>query len=282
VQLIVITSIIFSKDRPLQLDLTLKSIKKNLKQCSDITVVYKTKYDQSYKILQQEHDNVNFVKQDVYLLDSILKWKHEFKDYTMFFTDDNIVYRPCGLTSEQLEPVNRQFVSCISLRLGVNTNMRDYGDGVFRPDNIPQFNIINGLLNWNRLSVPPGGYWAYPLSVDGHIFSTKLLMVMLNTMNNWPEVYGSLQTPNKFEALLQRFFFEIPPFMMCEKYSCVVNSPNNRVQEEYANSNGLQFSYSPDSLNDLFLQGKRIDLEKINFGNIASPHQEIDILQGLS
>lgn len=278
-----ITSIIFSKDRPLQLDLTLNSIKKNLEQCSDAVVIYKAapEFEQAYEILKKEHDNIMFVKQDVYLLDSIFKWKHEYKNYITFFTDDNIVYRKSMLTRERLANLDLGIASCISLRLGVNTNKRDYGDGILRPDNVPVFTLVDGLLSWNRLSIPPGGYWAYPLSVDGHIFPYERLMAMLNTMNNWPEVYGSLQTPNKFEALLQRFFFEIPPFMLCEKYSCVVNSPNNRVQAEYANASGLQFSYSPDVLNELFLKGKRINLDKLDFSGIVCPHQELDILAGI-
>lgn len=276
-----ITSIIFSKDRPLQLDLTIRSVKKNLPLCSSIAVIYKTNYEQSYEILMQEHKDVVFIKQGMYLLDSILECKGTLNKFATFLTDDNIVYRPSTLTADQLRYIDIKVGCCISLRLGINTNKRDFGDGILRNDSLPYLSVVGGLMSWDRLSIPPGGYWAYPLSVDGHIFSVETLSVILNTMRNWPETFSALQTPNKFEALLQRFFFEVPVVMFSEKYSCVVNSPNNRVQAEYANANGLQFSYSPDVLNDLFLQGKRIDLNKLDFSNIVCPHQEVDLMKGL-
>jgi len=129
-----------------------------------------------------------------------------------------------------------------------------------------------------------GGYWAYPLSVDGHIFERSTLELYCeelevldkyNTKNPWQ------QTPNEFEGKLQRFFFDLPPLMAAPRESCVVNSPNNRVQETIQNRNGDTYSYSSEELRKYFKQGKRLSLSKVPFGKIACPHQEIDILKGL-
>ena len=73
----------------------------------------------------------------------------------------------------------------------------------------------------------------------------------------------------------------VVPMMAAPRESCVVNSPNNRVQETIQNRNGDTYSYSSEELCKYFKQGKRLSLSKIPFGNIACPHQEIDILKGL-
>jgi len=279
-----ITAIVFSKNRALQLDLTLQSIRKNLPQVEKIFVIYKAdaEYDMSYSLLQADYINVVFEKQDGYLLDAILKHKASFGKFIAFFTDDNIVYRPCNMTLGHLDCFyEHKQTCCLSLRLGYNAQMRDYGTGTLEPDIMPQYEFFRDTFLWNRLSIPPGGYWSYPLSVDGHIFRTKDMITILETMRNWPEMFSSLQTPNKFEAMLQRFFFEIPPMMMCLKYSTVVNSPNNRVQSEYGNASGLTYSYEAKFLNDLFMAGRRIDINALSIKNIVCPHQEIDLLSGI-
>ena len=65
------TSIVFSKDRPLQLDLCLQSIKKNFFADSRILVLYTTSkgYDKSYEQLITEHPSVMFLKQSHNIFD---------------------------------------------------------------------------------------------------------------------------------------------------------------------------------------------------------------------
>ena len=54
--------IIFSKDRPLQLDLAIKSLKKNLSIDSSIVVIYSAhdEYDKAYIQLIHEHLDIRF------------------------------------------------------------------------------------------------------------------------------------------------------------------------------------------------------------------------------
>lgn len=299
-----ITSIIFSKDRALQLDLTLKSIKRNFPQSSEQVVIYDCsdgEYEKSYEILKTEHPNVAFNRQtpandgglflDVFRC--IRGAGHAPNIYTCFFTDDCIVYREVTFTQNEITklfyvPVkdsmgNDVHFSCISLRLGQNTIQRDYGDGVLNPDAVPNVSSVGAFLAWNRTSIPVGGYWSYALSVDGHIFQKecilefcKELMVLYDT-----GAFDWQQTPNEFESKLQRFWFDLPTGMACLPESCVVNSPNNRVQEMAPNAYGTEFSYPQESLNKKFTEGCRINLEGIDFQDIVCPHQEIDIMKGL-
>ena len=290
------TSIVFSKDRPLQLDLCLKSIKQNLFANNKIVVLYATSdgYDINYNQLIDEHLDVEFFKQRYSIFEHIRTILDDASEHIMFFTDDDIVYRKCQLTEDDINSAFNNDACCISLRLGLNTSMRDYGDGVLRRDNIPEqiMRICNTLV-WNRTSIPVGGYWAYPLSVDGHIFKTsdmKKFTEELCVLNQYYDNCGEVprakrawnQTPNEFESKLQRFFFDISPIMACAEYSCVVNSPNNRVQNTVANRSGDVYNYTALDLKYEFDEGRRISLDRITIDDIICPHQEINILEGLS
>jgi hypothetical protein len=57
----------------------------------------------------------------------------------------------------------------------------------------------------------------------------------------------------------------------------VVNSPNNRVQNDFQNVSGSQFSFSQEDLNNKYLEGYIIDLKAINFTDIKCPHQELKL-----
>tara|TARA_Y100000004_G_C8894656_1_gene403584 strand:- start:75 stop:959 length:885 start_codon:yes stop_codon:yes gene_type:complete len=294
---------VFSKDRPLQLDLTLKSIATNFSN-SRVVVLYKTsneEYESSYSVLMQEHENVSFVKQRHSIFDDIHKIIEGLEGYVYFLTDDCIVYQPATLSVEELDNLfetvrdleQNKLLSCVSLRLGENTTKRMAG-GELIADAIPSEVYLSGnkFLLWNFTSIAFGGYWCYPLSVDGHIFKvsemkkfTSELCLLDNHYSNCGKVprakHAWRQTPNEFESKLQRFMFELKPVMASLRHSCVVNSPNNRVQDSHDNKSGDVHAYAPLDLKDEFDSGRRINLKDLNFQNIECPHQELDILQGI-
>jgi hypothetical protein len=297
-----ITSIIFSKDRALQLDLTLKTIKQNFTLCDSVVVIYKTseqQHQESYENLKTEHPNVSFYEQSHSLFVDILAViSGATSDYVCFFTDDNIVYNKIDIDKNQLNTLfnlvdpSGEPVGCasLSLRLGLNTSKRDMGDGLVN-DAIPKLFSLPPFFVWGFTGVPPGGYWSYPLSVDGHIFKRETMLEFCTELEvlNRHYAYTGLprekwcwkQTPNEFEAKLQRFYFCLPNLMGAMETSCVVNSPNNRVQNQMPNKFGEYFSYTATELNGHYKSGKRLNVDKINFSDIVCPHQEIDILEGL-
>ena len=59
--------------------------------------------------------------------------------------------------------------------------------------------------------------------------------------------------------------------------SVLVNSPNNRVQDDFKNVSGSSFSFEQEDLNEKYLEGYIIDLEGIDFSNIKCPHQELNL-----
>ena len=286
-----ITSVIFSKNRPLQLDLCLKSINQNFLDSSHNVVIYKCdkSYNEAYNTLKYEYkDTVDFLYQYDSLFSDILSVINGCdNEYICFFTDDDIVYRTVPDLSDGLFIEN---ASCLSLRMGLNINKRSH-EGIWSDDPPIQGNVYSfnnddrdkAFIFWNKTSHVYGSYWSYSLSVDGHIFKVKDMKKMMKELCHLQNLLNWKQNPNELEGAMQRFWTQTPPLIVSPAVSCVVNSPNNRTSESCEeNVSGEYFNFSEVDLRNKFMDGKRIDLNKINFPEINSPHIEINILEGLS
>lgn len=281
-----ISSIIFSKDRALQLDLLLNSIYQNFSETvQDIRVIWTASspnFELAYEQLRSEHRKVIFKKQtEEFFKDLYENTCVAHNKYICFFTDDDIVYRKVKFNESAEKALNDQAFVCYSLRLGTNTIYRDM-NGKQCMDVLPALYKYDDFIAWNRTSITQGGYWAYPMSVDGHIFRKLDLVKVTELLMHWSRIESLKQNPNELECKLQRFNCEFGPMMLCDNFSSVVNSPNNRVQSYIPNRHGDVHSYSQDYCNNLYLAGKRINLNNIDFNNITKAHTELDILKGLS
>jgi len=279
---LLITSIIFSKDRPLQLDLCLGSIKKNFSDSTQNIVIYNYSdtFSAANSALTSEHRDVEWWPQgssllrDVYA--AIAGAKHE---YICFFTDDDICFSE--IPSIPYETIFAEpYISCMSLRLGLNICKR-FHEGDMFPDQIGEHYVNGDFISWPRTSYLYGSYWSYSLSVDGHIFRKDELLNMIDELCYLELRYKWGHTPNALEAALQRFWTTSPNFMIAPRNSVMVNSPNNRVQDTCDNMSGEIHSYDADFLLGKYMAGSRINLDYLNFSNIQCPHTEIDILQGI-
>lgn len=279
-----ISSIIFSKDRALQLDLLLNSIYKNFPETSnDIRVIWTASSDRfelGYKILQEEHKGVIFDKQSLEFFYDFHKHTCEAKNkYICLFTDDDIVYRKVNPDAVLLLDDYLNFV-CYSLRLGTNITHR-YINSNLDPDIMPILYSYENFIIWNRTSIPPHGYWSYPYSVDGHIFKKEVLQYVSQSIMHWETLEKFQKQPNQLEAKMQRFNCEYGALMICDETSSVINSPNNRVQDVFHNKHGDHYSFSQEYCNNQYLIGKRLHVDKINFDDINTAHKELNILEGL-
>ena len=278
-----ITSIIFSKDRPAQLDLCLNSIKKNFPDSKHNIVIYNNSQDfaDSYRTVQKEHSDVLFWPQgpslfkDTYAAIASAKY-----DHVCFFTDDDICF--AEVPSIPYEAIfTESYVTCVSLRLGLNICQRSH-EGDVSSDKVGEHYINGDIISWPRTSYLYGSYWSYSLSVDGHIFRKQDMANMIDELCYLESRYKWGHTPNVLESELQRFWTTSPNFMIAPKSSVVVNSPNNRVQESHP-ENRAGDSHAADSyfLLGKYLSGQRIKLEYLNFDNIKCPHTEIDLMVGM-
>ena len=277
-----ITSIIFSKDRPLQLDLCLNSIKKNFPQSTENLVLYNNsdEFMPAQKILQSEHRDVAFWTQTNSLFYDINRLVKESKnEYICFFVDDCIFFHDVDLPKEMLENPN---ICCFSLRMGKNITERKHNDVTYQdlPFNYG-FDSTGKYMLWNKTSHCYGSYWSYSHSVDGHIFKKSDMQEMTSELWDISQFKSWNQTPNEFESAIQRFWPLSPAAMICPIKSCVVNSPNNKVQDSHNNRSGDYFDYDEKTLLEKYKSGSRIDLKKLDFSDIKCPHTEIDILKGL-
>jgi len=109
--------------------------------------------------------------------------------------------------------------------------------------------------------------WAYPLSVDGHLFGRWEILAMTELLD--------FTAPNTYEIALQQFsdIFETRIGIAYRK-SAVVNIPWNTVQKEHENLSG---SINQDFLLVKWQEGKQIDYQKLyGLGNISA-HQEVSL-----
>jgi hypothetical protein len=262
-----INGICFSKDRAAQLDLFIRSIEKNAKNIFSIKVIYTTsnpEFEKGYEKLIEKFPEVKWIKEENFREQTIQAISDTESDYTCFFTDDDIIYRKVDEQEmvSKLEEDNMTF--CFSMRLGLNTTTcyTMNCDNVIRPD-FEDDKFIS--WDWSVHYMDFG----YPLSVDGHIFRTKEIHKLTKKI--------TFENPNTYEGRLQMFSNYPKKKMWSYKNSALVNSPSNIVQSVYQNRKGETHGVSTKELNDAFLSGRCIELDKIDFSNIVGCHQELEL-----
>jgi hypothetical protein len=260
--------IIFSKDRPIQLDLLLRSFKLHFKEWEQTnkTVIYLAtsgEFSKGYNIVNHDHPEFKFIEQGMFRYD-LLKAVDPTQQYTMFLVDD-IVFKADFSASDPIFGMlkNNPQMSNISLRLHPNlTYCYATNSSMRQPQMIRH--VKNHYMVWRW----PGaeGDWGYSNSLDGDIFNTSFIAPLLTT-------YDYLN-PNQLESILndQRIIKGIWPTYKCcyDGFAKLINNPTNRVQNEFKNR--VENSSSPEELNKLFLQGKRISLDGISDINNGAVH----------
>lgn len=246
--------IIFSKDRPMQLDLLLRSMPEQLRdECTIIVKSSHTPYYIGYLEVVNKNDAwfcfESHFKTD--LLES-LSW---YDPLTMFFTDDDVFINPMPEIPELPDAV-----ACLSLRLNPSL---DYCYTLCRSQNAPKMtqNGNNWVWNWRLADADFG----YPMSLDGHIFRTADILPLLKRLD--------YHDPNSLEAALAENPID-RPLMMCYDKSIIVNNPINRVQDTVPNRHG---NITAKELNNLWLAGKRIKLEPFMGIKNNACHMEIPL-----
>lgn len=250
------TGVIFSRNRAMQLDALLRSIYQFAPRLfSEIHVLYRAdpEYDSAYRLLIPTHSGIHFIRQTDLKQETL----HALSgDLASFLGDDDVFYGPVDpsvtdwLTEEIL---------CFSLRLGKNTTYCYSLDQTQEFDNFET--LRNGdVLRWKWREAPCD--LGYPFSIDGHVFRVPELKEALAGM--------SFNNPNELEDQW-RHTPTSREYMACYAQSRLVGIPANIVQQTYPNRHEHG---STLELNELFLAGQRIDLERMNF-DVRSAHAPI-------
>ena len=252
--------IVFSKDRAAQLDLFLRSFYKYVKNANnyEIKILYtfsNNDFKKGYDLILNKYNKVIFVlerdfKKD--LLNLILSLNH-----TVFFVDDDVFIRDFDFYDSQQNIFEKNInILCRSLRL--NYYLEWSYAARSHINSVPVFDN-NGIFYWKSCD----GDYSYPMSLDGHIFRTKQIYPLLETLN--------YRNPNSLEGILSQNPINLPK-MMCYPDSKIINIPVNRVQDNNYNYCG---KITAESLNNRFLNGEKLNLNYNNLRNNAV-HMELE------
>ena len=109
--------------------------------------------------------------------------------------------------------------------------------------------------------------WGYPLSVDGHIFSTDEIEAMIRLID--------FRAPNSLEQGLQGFIkLFLPRMGIAYSTSKIVNIPCNKVQRE---NNNIHGGLHQDDLLKQWQLGMQMDVQRLQGFVSESAHQDIEI-----
>ena len=258
-----VNCVVFSKDRAMQLDACLRSIARLAPYDGPIFVLYRATspaFAESYRLLAREtHERVRLVaERDSFKRDVLSLIDAETK-YTVFHTDDDVFFR-----SPPNIPVLPPGFAAFSLRLGENTT-RCYT--INRAQDIPTFARNGPFIGWRWPAARDD--FSYPMSLDGHIFHTGLLLRLLG--------HARFTNPNQLEDELYRRRYRAPSAMLAFRESCVLSLPVNVVSSTHRNRSGDEAALSAQALNARFLDDERIDLDAMDFSEVRGAHQEVPL-----
>lgn len=282
-----IITIIFSKNRPLQLDLLLNSFYLHCMQSysTDIHIIYT--YDNQYKnsynqLIQEqeekERDNIKFIyEKDYSTFKSTFIEKIKDYEYVMFLVDDNIFTHPFDLLQiSDLLKLNHDVLG-FSLRLGKNTNIcyplnvqQEIPKSIEYNSNINYFSALNDLQIFAFYWIKAQLDFNYALEVSSSVYRVKDLIHWFRDL-----VFNN---PNELEAGLYHYsyYFYGKPKLLSYCTSVAFCAPMNKVQNVALNnrSNNMNM-FSQESMLTMYKNGFRIN--PIEFDRFISNgcHQEV-------
>jgi hypothetical protein len=243
-----IDALIFSRNRPLQLNCLLSSLKENSNVSENkITVLhhYDDEYSEGFQEVKNIHGGVNFIEEEDFEA-QVKNYLKKEDQYCVFFVDDIIVKDQINfeIPCKVLE-VNPDIL-CFSMRLGLHL-VECYPAASSQI--VPNGTISSQMFVWKWMG--SSFDWGYPLSVDGHIFRRSELEGWISHLK--------FKNPNQFESAMQEIprIFVLSQGMVCHINSKIFNNPANRVQDEFKNRS--ESSVSTKELNAIWLSGQEID-----------------------
>lgn len=262
--------VILSRNRAIQLHALLRSYRELVRTPAPVHLLYRADtarhrdayrealapFDDLLAAVREEDGRTSFKAQVIEILAGLDPPK------VFFLMDDDLFIRPVDL-ADFCRPDPSHYVP--TLRLGRNIR-RSYALGVDQP--LPRMREAEGRpdakLCWRWADGT--GDWAYPLSLDGHLFSTREVLAMARAVD--------FRGPNTLEARIERDFGRWYRMRLGLAYptSVLVNIPANRVQDEIPNRHGSQHQ---DSLLDLWHQGLEIDVARLRGSTPRSAHEAL-------
>ncbi|WP_209125699.1 hypothetical protein [Alkalihalobacillus sp. BA299] len=264
--------VIFSKDRPMQLEACLRSFYLHCQDYNQVNlmVLYITsnhEFESQYEQLIKQYPNVTFIK-EVNFKQQLLSCIRDYAN-TLFLVDDTLFVRSFLIQNLNGCLIQHQDALGFSLRLGENTT---YCYMLDKPQKLPRFienehNVFK--YNWTIAEYD----FQYSLEVSSSLYRNTDIIPLLQK--------SPFQNPNSLEAQLsgqRKTFLNNRKFLLCPKHSISFSAPINLVQNQFkGNRVGGKKQYSANELSRLFKEGYRIDVDcYINYLPSAC-HEEVDL-----
>jgi hypothetical protein len=247
----IIDQVIWSKDRPMQLDLLLRSFLKFAwhKMPGTTYVLYSYSADEyggGYNIVKDRFSSINhivFIREEKFdrNLKSILR--ESTAEFVLGNSDDNVFINPL-VSPPVWEGCN---VVAFSLRLhpGV-TYCQPAGLCIKKP-----YMYGTDVRAWKWEACNRLGCWGYPHACDSNVYRREYWYDLIKK--------ARFKSPAPMEIYMDEHRDGAPPYMLCFNKPVLINICNNRVQDT-VNECG---SITAQRLNGLWLEGKQINLESL-------------------
>lgn len=262
-----IRAIVFSKDRPMQLDACLRSLKMH---CRDIGamgvhVLYKAtspEMSRAYGEIAADlpwarlHEERAFEAQTRGLLAGC--------KYVLFAVDDTVFVR--GFSVETMADALAQSAAAIgySMRLGANcTWCYPTNELQVIPEREPSVPVGTYAHRWFGSE----GDWGYPLEVSSSFYRSADILTVLDGK--------TFTNPNTLEARLALSHQTGRPVLFSRAASLAFSVPANKVQDVYANRAGDDPGLSPSALLSRWQAGYRIDVGALAGHTPSACHEEV-------
>ena len=261
-----IVTVIFSRNRSLQIDLCLRTLQlhcADIHKLSNVAVLYKADdpHKVSYEILKREYPDVNFVE-EVSFKQDLLDIVHD-KSVILFCVDDTIFTEDFLLANVVSNLDGNPDCLGFSLRLGLNTNFCfPYGKSQDIPATVKIENGVANKYNWQSAQLDFG----YPLELSSSAYRLEDINEILNDCK-----YSS---PNSLEDSMVRCHIHTKPNLLMYDKSVAFSNPINKVQTDHPNKSG---DISADVLLQYFMAGYRINAEPFNQYKNTGAHELVNI-----
>ena len=262
-----VTGVLFSLDRPIQLYATLESYFKYIKNPAPIHVIYGAsdeKYLPAYDELIEafKAKPVTFIKETKFR-DTLIEVLETLKEDSLFFiVDDDTFTREYDF--KELEKFN-PLEEIVSLRMApyytesYTANVRQ-----LPPNHLTKSQKYKGMWEWDWSHPESNNEWAYPMSVEMHLFDTKEILAMTKSLN--------FKAPNTYEGMLMSYKSYVEKRRgLCYEQQVLFNNPCNKVQIENDNIAG---DISPEFLLEQWNNGLKIDITPFHHLQTSAPAEE--------
>jgi hypothetical protein len=264
-------AVVFSKDRPLQLDATLRSLEFHASDAGRLSVkviwtASGRRQHELYCRLAAEHPNVELIYERDFK--SQLVTAARGYDYILFLVDDAIFVRPFSVASATAVLAEDPLVIGYSFRLGRNI---DYCYSLRRPQAMPPSQTRpDGAVTFQWVGADAD--FGYPLEVSSSLYRADDVRPLLERL--------PYRNPNTLEAGISgvaRTFAATRPTLACPDVSVAFCAPVNVVQQVFPNRAGEETPQAADALAEAFRMGMRLDVESLAGQATNAPHREIQL-----